>query len=70
LKRKSADGKAVKQIVYAGERFDVMSVRQHHGTSNCALLRKTLAFETENEHRVRGVGELPASAGRAFPPAT
>jgi hypothetical protein len=28
LKRESAGGKAVKQIVFAGERFDVMSVRR------------------------------------------
>ena len=28
LKRESAGGKQVKQIVFAGERFDVMSVRR------------------------------------------
>jgi hypothetical protein len=28
LKRESAGGKTVKQIVFAGERFDVMSVRR------------------------------------------
>ena len=28
LKRESAGGKAVKQIVFTGERFDVMSVRR------------------------------------------
>jgi hypothetical protein len=27
LKRKSAGGKAVKQIIFVGERFDVMSVQ-------------------------------------------
>ena len=28
LKRESADGKTVKQIVFEGEHFDVMSVRR------------------------------------------
>jgi hypothetical protein len=28
LKRKSAGGKTVRQIVFKGERFDLMSVRQ------------------------------------------
>jgi hypothetical protein len=28
LKRESAGGKSVRQIIFAGERFDVMSVRR------------------------------------------
>jgi hypothetical protein len=33
LKREGADGKPVRQIVFAGERFDVMSVRRRLGVA-------------------------------------